>query len=326
MHSATADYHLGHCSGTSICYTSHPPISEPLVPLLPKVDPHQPVKQKIQESPKAPNKHQPNLASITGNVPPAESTPKRRQGRKRKTTSLPDTLPQEVSSSVSQNLRPAKRPTLAPKQPNPISLSSSSSSNANLFGFPADPETHRASSIQPTIALLRPSLGEGYEGSRYIPTGNLLSGSNPMNGDIQASNNSVGGEAASFDLTPYSLGLFSPVNYPSQNCDDGHAGARVSTPNAQGLGISSGEQSPIQLWAGSTGPPSVTCPWYSHLERIVTLTVAISRMSRKLKSTTVQPLCAVDVEVLLEQSENLLLSYFKLKESSMGSSEGQRFR
>ncbi|KAF8453225.1 hypothetical protein BGX38DRAFT_1268796 [Terfezia claveryi] len=72
-------------------------------------------------------------------------------------------------------------------------------------------------------------------------------------------------------------------------------------------------------------PALVTCTWRSHLERINSLAVAISQISRDFRSATIQPLLEVDVEGLLQQSEYLQQSYFKLQEfvqSSVPSSGG----
>lgn len=65
---------------------------------------------------------------------------------------------------------------------------------------------------------------------------------------------------------------------------------------------------------GSTGLPLVACPWRSHLERITSLAVEIMQISRIVKSTLIQQLYNVDVEPLLQQSQNLQLSYLELQE------------
>jgi len=61
-------------------------------------------------------------------------------------------------------------------------------------------------------------------------------------------------------------------------------------------------------------PSLVACPWRSHLERINSLAVAISQISREFKSATIQEFLEVDVERLLQQSESLQKSYFELKD------------
>lgn len=277
-------------------------------------------------------KHQPaelNLVGVSGNAPPIEPNPKHRRGRKRKTTYLPDTPSQGVGSSASQGLRSAKRLTLVPKQLNHVEFSSSSSGAANRFGFSGDLETHRVSPTQPTIASTstRPSLGERDKGTGYLPANNLLSGSTPMHGGTRVPNDSISKEGLlGLDyLALYDLGVLKSVNHIPQDPGFGHAGALASIPNVQGLEMSPGVQLSDQQWTGSTGSLSVTSPWESHLERIMSLGMAVSQISRKFKSTTIQPLCEVDVDALLEQSNYLQQSYFKLKKCvqlSMPSSEG----
>lgn len=66
--------------------------------------------------------------------------------------------------------------------------------------------------------------------------------------------------------------------------------------------------------SGSTGLSLVLCPWRSHLERITSLAVAISRISRIVKSALIPQLYELDMEPLLQQSENLQQSYLELRE------------
>jgi len=246
----------------------------------------------------APNEHQPaepNLADIARNSLPIEPTPKRRQERKRKTTNPSQGVRRGASQGL--KLRPlAKRPTLVPKQRSHVFGGSSATNTANLFWYSANPETQRASQIQQTTAPIRttPSLGEGYGGSGYLPIGNVT----------RASNGSVGGEAGLNHLAPYALGM------PSQDPDLGHVGAPSSISSVQRLAKSPWGQPLEQQWTDNTGPSSAACPWHFHLEGIMSLGLGISQISRKLKSATIE----VDVEALLEKSESLLQSYFKLKE------------
>ena len=71
-----------------------------------------------------------------------------------------------------------------------------------------------------------------------------------------------------------------------------------------------------EKWTGSTGPPSA---WLLHLERITFLKVAISRVTRMVRSEAlIQPYACYElgmVEVLWEQSEDLQQTYLDLKES-----------
>jgi len=60
--------------------------------------------------------------------------------------------------------------------------------------------------------------------------------------------------------------------------------------------------------------PSLTCPWRSHFDRINSLALEISRVAWDLRTTTSQLLLQVDVQTLLQQSEDLHKSYFDLKE------------
>lgn len=135
-------YGLMHSATT--CDTSRPPVSESVVPLPPKANLHQPVKQ---EPPVVPIKHQLDLAGIAGGNPPTEPNTKYLHGRKRKTTCSVDTPSQGVGNSAGQGLRSrplAKRPMLVPNESSYLTSSSSSSGAADLLGILADPETCRA--------------------------------------------------------------------------------------------------------------------------------------------------------------------------------------
>ncbi|RPB19760.1 hypothetical protein L211DRAFT_852952 [Terfezia boudieri ATCC MYA-4762] len=110
-----------------------------------------------------------------------------------------------------------------------------------------------------------------------------------------------------------------------------HAGRKRKGPSlsdtpSQGVNNSPGQSSHYRRLAkrpsligqpsssGSTGLSLVLCPWRSHLERITSLAVAISRISRIAKSALIPQHYELDMEPLLQQSENLQQSYLELRE------------
>ncbi|KAF8427031.1 hypothetical protein EV426DRAFT_707275 [Tirmania nivea] len=264
------------------------------------------------------NKQQPTEPSLAVIIGSAESS-RRPAGRKRKTIGLPDIPSREVGNNPSQGLslrRLAKRPTPDTQQPNRIGQSRSSSIGAAAgSGILADTETRQALPFQPSITPVRMEhiLGNSLG---HLPTNNAPSGLIPLYEDTRISSDSVGGGEALFDLNnpaPYSWSGMLSINYPCQSFDLGDTGAQVDIPSEEVVGINFGGKLSDQKW-GSSGSSLVACPWRSHLERIMSLAMAISQISRKFKSATIQPLCEVDVERVLEQLEYLQESYFKLQE------------
>lgn len=111
---------------------------------------------------------------------------------------------------------------------------------------------------------------------------------------------------------------------PSQEVDSSPLGQRVLAKrpmsNTQEFN-STGQSSPNcsrgeRLGHQVAGSSLAACPWGSHLESITSLVVEISLLSRKFRSTIIDPLHGVLVhqETLLLQSENLQRSYLDLKE------------
>ena len=271
--------------------------------------------------------------AITGNTPPIESPPRHRAGQKRKNISVTDTTGNSHSSQ-GVSLRPlAKRPAPDPQQRSRNGQCSSSSIGAAArLGACADTETHQAWPFPPTFTSMgmEPDLGEGSKGSEGLPTGSTPSSSTIlMYEDTRAPNGLVGGgegllDSNNFDL--YAPGGISLVGYPPQGFDFRYAGAQAGLPSEKGVGIPSGEKIG-QEWTGSTKSSLATCPWHSHLERIASLVVAISQISRKVKPTTTKPVCETDMATLLQQSEGLYQSYLELREcveQSMLSSGGDQ--
>ncbi|KAF8453215.1 hypothetical protein BGX38DRAFT_1268783 [Terfezia claveryi] len=60
-------------------------------------------------------------------------------------------------------------------------------------------------------------------------------------------------------------------------------------------------------------PSLVACPWRSHLESINSLAVVITQIAYDVSSSTSQLLLQIDVQTLLQESEDLQKSYFELK-------------
>ena len=250
---------------------------------------------------------EPSLAVITGNISQTKSPSRCHKGQKRKGTSL------ETSPGVGRGgsrLRPlAKRP-----KPHRQQSSSSSIDAANLFEIPADAENSQAPLFHPTTpARMEPSIGTGgsSKSSGHILTGEAPSGSILVYGDTATSSHSlsVGGEDSLIGLNNPAedgWGAIPSAKYYRQVYGFEYAGVQADIPSEQGKPLE-------REWTCGTGPPSATHAWRSHLESISSLAVAISQISRKVQSTTFQPVCEADVETLLQQSENLQQSYFELK-------------
>ena len=167
---------------------------------------------------------------------------------------------------------------------------------------------------QPTTPVgIEPVVGESSKISERFPTGIAPSSSTLMNEGTWIFNSSMSGGQGLLDVNnsaPYPSGGISSIEYSPQSFDFGYVGAQAGLPGEEGVGILSGGKIG-QQWTGSTR--SSTDPWRSHLEGVMDLAFGISQLSRKFKSTTIQRLCEVDVETLLQQSENLQQSYWELK-------------
>ena len=114
------------------------------------------------------------------------------------------------------------------------------------------------------------------------------------------------------------FGLNNPAPYTWEGMSSGfdlvYPGAQENIPREEGVGICPRGKPVDQELTGSTRPSFVACPLRSHLEKITSLAVVISRVSRRHKSAPTQPLCEVEVETLLQQLENLQQSYLELRE------------
>lgn len=232
------------------------------------------------------------MSDIAAHVTQAMSTSKDQTIRKRKITSSSDVRPQHTVKQVPKLKRLAPCPTPNPQQPNHNGQSSSTLTRASL----------------PTNITMIGTVSTPIGTPCHPPGGRALFGSIPMQGDNETLNPPANIEEGLISLNHPSPGFWGLLSSPDPGV--GQGGGEAHMPWTPQFPTPSRGRTFEPEWKHSAGLPLVTCPWRSHLERITSVELAISQISRRLM---IQSPSKEELDGLLEDLEYLKRSYFKLQ-------------